>query len=109
MQTLLILTAALALIALVLRRKFQRDGIYQNGARVGSALLGGAVGPAGTQVPFVIIRGQIRGEPLFREGEPFAHRGAAFRIVSVADRDERSSVLLRLIDVTCRVEDSGSA
>lgn len=106
MQTLLILAAALALIALALRRKFRRDGIYQDGARVGSALLGGIIGPPGTQVPFVIIRGQIRGEPLFREDAPFAHRGAVFRIESVADRDERSSVLLRLIDVTCRVEGS---
>ncbi len=105
MQPLLILTAALALTALLLRRKFRRDGIYQDGARVGSALLGGVIGPAGTQVPFVIIRGQIRGDAMFHEAEPFVHRGALLRIVSAAERDERSSVLLRLIDVTCRVED----
>lgn len=94
---------------MALCRKFRRDGIYQDGARVGSALLGGGVGPAGTRAHFVIIRGQIRGDALFREGAPFSHRGAVFRIVTVATRDERSSFLLRLLDVTCRVEDPGSA
>lgn len=107
MQTLVILVVAVGIAWLALRYKFRRDGIYQRGVRVGSALAGSMVTPESTAGQFVIIRGQIRGTAFFHEREPFTHRGIVFSIVHVRARDERSDVLLRLLDVTCRVESHG--
>ena len=108
MQTLVILVVTAGIVWLALRYKFRRDGIYQRDVRVGSALPGSIVTPESTTGQFVIIRGQIRGTALFHEREPFTHRGVVFSIVHVSARDERSDVLLRLLDVTCRVESHGS-
>lgn len=91
--------AAIGLLGLALRRKLRRDGIYQGGVRVGSALPAEAVAPNAGHARFAIIRG----EPGFREREPFVHGGSTFRIVSAAGYDDRSPVLRRYLDVACEV------
>lgn len=90
--------AALGFLAFALRRKLRRDAIYQGGVRVGSALPP-LLAPDGKRARFAVLRG----EPGFREGEPFVNRGMAFRIVSAGNYDDRSTVLRRWLDATCEV------
>ncbi len=93
----------LAALVLGLRHKLRRDAIQQNGARVGSALLGQLVSPGTRQARFIIVRG----EPAFREGEPFEHQGHRFRLVSYARLDNSSTVLRRFLDAVCDVDPPG--
>lgn len=59
------------LIAVGLRSKMKADAILQDGAWVGSALLGT---PLSDEAASFIV---LRGAPEFREQEPFRHRGGA--------------------------------
>lgn len=103
MTTILIILATLALLALTLRYKLRRDAIYQNGVQVGSALLG-ALGQSGGPDAYFVI---IRGEPPFREEQPFQHRKETYLILSYASLDTSSTVLRRFIEATCRVGGPG--
>lgn len=103
MTTILIILATLALLALALRHKLRRDAIYQNGAQVGSALLGGLGQPGGPDARFVIIRG----EPAFKEDQSFQHQGETYLILSYASLDASSTVLRRFVEPTCRVVGPG--
>jgi len=96
--TILWILAVIAILALLLVRKVRRDAIRQDGKRVGSAL-GWLPTPDGTGVCFTIVRG----EPAFQETQPFEYQGRTFVMVSHEGYDDRSSVLRRFLDVTCRM------
>ena len=99
MTTMLIILAVLAVLALAVRQKLRRDAIHQNGAQVGSAILGGVGMPGEPSAHFVIIRG----EPAFQENQPFQHQGKTYLIVSYASMDASSTVLRRFLEATCRI------
>jgi len=96
--TILWILAVIAIPALLLVRKVRRDAIRQGGKRVGSAL-GWTPAPDGTGVYFITVRG----EPAFQETQPFEHQGRTFVMVSHEGYDDRSPVLRRFLDVTCRM------
>lgn len=103
MTALLITLATLALLALALRHKLRRDAIHQDGVQVGSALLGGPGQSKEPDAYFVVIRG----EPAFKEDQPFQHREETYLILFYASMDASSTVLRRFFEATCRVVSPG--
>ncbi len=98
MTKVLWILGVIAVLALLLVLKVRRDAIRQGGKRVGSAL-GWTPAPDGTGVRFMTVRG----EPAFQEAQPFEHQGRTFVMVSHEGYDDRSPVLRRFLDVTCRM------
>jgi hypothetical protein len=99
MSWLIWIGGVLALLVLLLARKIARDAIRQDGKRVGSAMLAQYVAPGSREIRFVTVRG----EPAFRVDQPFRHQGHDFLIVGFEGYDDNSTVLLRWLNVTCRV------
>lgn len=104
MFVLVAIAVVVAAAILLVRLKVSRDGIYQNGAYVGSAMLAEAVEPGATQARFVTVRGM----PAFEERLPFRHAGMTFEIETAETFDDSSTVLRRFGNVTCWVVSQGT-
>ena len=102
MQTLLAvlaIPAALVVVGLLFWRKILVDAVRQNGARVGSALPAEYPAPGAAECRFAIIRG----EPAFREEEPFDFRGITYLMVAHEHLNTGSTVLRRWENAVCQV------